>query len=77
MTGSAKTEEMFIFFKDLFIYHVYRILPGYMPAGQKMAPNIIIDGYKLPCGCWELNSGPPEDQPMLLTSEPALQPQMF
>jgi hypothetical protein len=26
-----------------------------------------------PCGCWELNSGPLE-QPVLLTTEPALQP---
>ena len=27
-----------------------------------------------PCGCWELNSGPPEKQSVLLTSEPSLQP---
>jgi hypothetical protein len=29
-----------------------------MPAGQKRAPHLIIDGYELLCGCWELNSGP-------------------
>ena len=26
--------------------------------------------------CWNLNSGPPEEQTMLLTSEPPLQPDM-
>ena len=26
-----------------------------------------------PCSCWELNSGPLEEQPVLLTSEPSLQ----
>ena len=27
-----------------------------------------------PCGCWELNSGPLEEQSVLLTAEPFLQP---
>ena len=27
-----------------------------------------------PCGCWELNSGPLEEQSVLLTIEPSLQP---
>lgn len=26
------------------------------------------------CSCWELNSGPLEEQPMLFTSVPSLQP---
>ncbi|KAL6057963.1 hypothetical protein STEG23_015831, partial [Scotinomys teguina] len=34
----------------------------------------ISDGCEPPCGCWEFNSGPLEEQPMLLTSEPSLQP---
>ena len=34
----------------------------------------LYDGYKSPCGCWELNSGPLEDQTVLLTSEPSLHP---
>jgi hypothetical protein len=34
------------------------------------------DGCEPPCGnCWELNSGPLEEQSVLLTVEPALQPQ--
>jgi hypothetical protein len=41
---------------------------------QKRASDPIIDGCKPPCGCWELNSGPLEEQPVLLTAEPSLQP---
>ena len=44
-----------------------------MSAGQKRAPDLITDGWKPPCGCWELNSGPLEEQAMLLTTEPSLQ----
>jgi hypothetical protein len=32
------------------------------------------DGCEPSCGCWDLNSGPPEEQSVLLTSEPSLQP---
>ena len=45
--------------------------------GQKRAPDPITDGCEPPCGCWELNSGPLEEQAMLLTSEPSLQPCCF
>ena len=48
-----------------------------VPASQKGAPGLIIDGCKPPCGCWELNSGPLEEQSVLLTSEPSLQPLCF
>jgi hypothetical protein len=40
---------------------------------QKRASDSITDGCEPPCGCWELNSGPLEEQPVLLTSEPSLQ----
>ena len=39
-------------------------------ADQKRAPDLITDGCEPPCGCWELNSGPLEEQVMLLTTEP-------
>ena len=45
-----------------------------MPAGQKRALDHINYGYEPPRGCWELNSGPLEEQSVLLTSEPSLQP---
>jgi hypothetical protein len=34
-------------------------------------------GYGPPCGCWELNSGLLEEQPVLLITEPSLQPAVF
>ena len=35
------------------------------------------DGCELPCGCWELNSGPLEEWLVLLTTEPPLEPASF
>jgi hypothetical protein len=32
----------------------------------------VADSCELPCGCWELNLGPLEEQPVFLTSEPSL-----
>ena len=32
----------------------------------------ITDSCELLCGCWELNLGPLEEQPVLLTAEPSL-----
>jgi hypothetical protein len=34
----------------------------------------IIDGCEPPSSCWELNSGPLEEQLVLLTAEPSLHP---
>ena len=48
-----------------------------MPAGQKKAPDFITDGSEPPCGYWKLNSGPLEEQAVLLTSEPSLQPPTY
>ena len=48
-----------------------------MPEGQKRAPDLITDVYKPPCGCGDLNSGPLEEQTVLLTSEPSLQLPVF
>jgi hypothetical protein len=44
-----------------------------LQTGQKRASDPITDGYQPPCGCWELNSGPLEEQSVLLTAEPPLQ----
>jgi hypothetical protein len=41
---------------------------------QKRASDPITDGCEPPCGCWELNSGPLEEQSVLLATEPSLQP---
>ena len=34
-------------------------------------------GCEPPCGCWGLNSGPLEEQPVLLTPEPSSSPVLF
>jgi hypothetical protein len=39
--------------------------------GEGVEP--ITDGCESPCGSWELNPGPLEKQPVLLTTEPSLQ----
>jgi hypothetical protein len=41
---------------------------------QKRASDLIMDGCEPPCGCWDLNLGPSEEQSVLLTTEPSLQP---
>ena len=45
------------------------------PMCQKKASAPITDGCEPPCGCWKLNSDPLEEQAVLLTAEPSLQPQ--
>jgi hypothetical protein len=52
---------------------MYSALPACVPPKQTMASYFIIDGYQSPCGGWELNSGPVEEQPVLLPFEPSLQ----
>jgi len=75
---SLQPLDDYFFLKHLFIMYIsYSFLPACMPAGQKRAPDLIIGGYEPPCGCWELNSGPLEEQTVLLTSEPSLQPLMI
>ena len=54
--------------KDLFYICEYAV------AHQKRASDPITDGCEPPCCCWELNSGPLEDQSVTSTSESSLQP---
>jgi hypothetical protein len=48
----------------------------YLQTQQKMALDPIIDDCKPPCGCWELSLGPLEEQPVILTTEPSLHPNL-
>ena len=48
---------------------------SYLQTLQKRASDFIKDGCEPPCGCWGLNSGPSEEQPALLTTEPSRQPE--
>ncbi|EDL33388.1 mCG1045525, partial [Mus musculus] len=57
----------------LFIYCI-QVHCCCLQTHQKRVSDPITDGCELPCGCWELNSGPLEEQSVLLTAEPFLQP---
>jgi hypothetical protein len=52
-------------------------LSAYTPVCQKRAADPITDGCESPCGCWELNSGPLEEQSVLITTELSLQSPFF
>ena len=48
-----------------------------LQAHQKRASDPITDGCGPPCGCWDLNSGLLEEQSVLLTAGPFLQPYLL
>jgi hypothetical protein len=45
-----------------------------LQIAQKRESDLITDGCEPPCGCWDLNSEPSEEQSVLLTTEPSIQP---
>jgi hypothetical protein len=58
--------------------YVFMYVCHCLQTHQKRASDPITDGCEPPCGCWELNSGPLEEQSVLLTTEPSsLQPIFF
>jgi hypothetical protein len=60
------------------MYYIIYEYTSCLQTHQKRASDPIADGCEPPCGCWELNSGPLEEQPVLLTTEPSLQlPEVF
>jgi hypothetical protein len=59
--------------RDLFILYMW-VHCLCLQTHKKRASDPITNGCKLPCGYWELNSGPLEEESVLLTMEPSLQP---
>jgi hypothetical protein len=59
------------FLKHVFIYLIC-VHCSYLQTHQKRTSDPITDGCEPPCGCWELNSEPLEEQPVLLTVESSL-----
>jgi hypothetical protein len=45
-----------------------------LQTDKKRLPDLFMDGCEPPCGCWDFNSEPLEEQSVLLTAEPSLQP---
>ena len=60
----------------IYLFYVYEYTVADFRHSRRGLLDPITDGCELPCGCWELNTGPLEEQLVLLTSEPSLQPQM-
>jgi hypothetical protein len=46
----------------------------YIGIFSKRTSDFILDGCEPPCECRELNPGPLKEQPVLLNTEPSLQP---
>lgn len=55
----------------MFMYHVWLCCPWHSSSGAGIA-----DCCELSCGCQGSNPGPLEGQPLLLTPQPSLQPQV-
>ena len=53
---------------------MYECFAVYTSTCQKRTSDLCIYGYEPTCGCWELNSRPLEDQPVLFITEPSLNP---
>jgi hypothetical protein len=67
--------HFYFFFKDLFIYYI-QVHCSCLQTLQKRASDFVTDGCEPPCGCWDLNLGPSEEQSALLTTEPSRQPSL-
>jgi hypothetical protein len=65
------------FNKDLCMYVFIYLHCGCLQTHQKKASDFIMDGCEPPCGCWDLNSGPPGEQLVLLPAKPSPQPCIF
>jgi hypothetical protein len=66
----SKKHAIFFPFISFSFSHTHTLLQMH----QKKASDLITDGCEPPCGWWDLNSGPSEEQSLLLTTEPSLQP---
>jgi hypothetical protein len=56
------------------IYFIYLMYMSILQLSSDTPEDPITDGSEPPCSCWDLNSGPLEEQSVLLTTEPSLQP---
>jgi hypothetical protein len=65
----ALREIFFPFLLKIYLFIVYTAFCLHDRGGHQI---FIIDGCEPPCGCWELNSDPLEEQAVLLTSKPSL-----
>jgi hypothetical protein len=53
--------------KKRFIYYYMYVHCSCLQTHQKRESDLVTDGCEPPCGCWDLNSGPSEEQSGALT----------
>lgn len=63
---------MFFFSACIGAHYVYAWYPWRSEEGTGYPGTGIMDSYESPCGCWESNSDPLQQQQVLLTTEPSL-----
>lgn len=70
----------FVHVSSFFLVHM-SVLPACMPGNQERVMDPLqLESQRVmepPCGCCKLNLGPPEERPVLLITEPSLQPLVF
>jgi hypothetical protein len=64
----------FFLFLILFIIICKYVHCSCLQPHQKRVSDLTMDGCEPSCGCWDLNSGPSEEQSVLLPPEPSHQP---
>ena len=59
----------------MYVYHMHAV-PAETTRGHSLLLELelLTESCELSCGCWELNPGPLEGQPVLFTAEPFPQP---
>jgi hypothetical protein len=55
----------------MYLFYVYECMSLSSDTPEEGIGSVT-DGCEPPYSCWELNSGPLEEQPVLLTAEPSL-----
>jgi hypothetical protein len=55
----------FIYIWFIYFMHTHKIHCCFFQTHQRRALDPTVDGCEPPCGCWELNSGPLEEQSVL------------
>ena len=68
----ASTLVSFIFLMIFVLCVLLFYLHTCLCEGVRSAAGRVTVSYALPCECWELNPGPREEQPVLLTIDPSL-----
>jgi hypothetical protein len=67
--------RLFYFF-NIYLFIICKYTVAVLDTPEE-ASDFVTDGYEPPCGCWDLNSGPLEEQSALLTPEPSHQPLVY